>query len=169
MLAPKLADFRGLKRGRNLNSPLFFILSLKVTPFNCDLTKNLKNRTVGTLFLNFLKSAPKSPNFGQKSPIFDRFQKIFFSPSSTFPNILKGIKKIFCSKMYMVRRTKKRFSPILGSENGVRPISAPRGAPGQNFFGHKLGVGRPSKWTISRWNRWFCLRRFWSPDSRTVC
>ena len=134
MLAPKLADFRGLKRGRNLNSPLFFILSLKVTPFNCDLTKNLKNCTVGTLFLNFLKSAPKSPNFGQKSPIFGRFQKFFFSPSSTFPDILKGIKKIFARKCIWSAGPKNDLALFWGLKTGSGPYLPPGGPQAKNFL-----------------------------------
>ena len=125
-------------------------LSLKVPPFNSGFQKKNENFHGGVFFQNFSKSPPKSPNFGLKSPIFGRIQKFFFSSPSTFRDLLRGIKQIFFPNNYMVSRTKKRFSPISGSENGVRPISAPRGPPGQIFFYHKLGVGGPSQWAISR-------------------
>ena len=100
-VAPKLAIFGKLKMGRNEFCYKIFLLSLKVTPFNWDMTKGIENLMVGTMFLNFLKSAPKSPNFGRKSAIFDRFQKKkFFATKYPQIHVKSNLNEFFYQQVY---------------------------------------------------------------------
>ena len=46
--------------------------------------------------------------------------------------------------MYLVSRTKNRFYHILGSENGLSPLTTLTGHTGRNFLYHESGLG----WTF---------------------
>ena len=124
----------------------FFIFSIQRYTFEECFQEVTKNSVGSNFFYDLSKMASKLPKFGLKSPIFGRFQKIFFPHPTTHRDTHFTIKQKFCPKKYVVSRFKIRFTPILGSKKRKTPYLSPRGSESKNFWGINQGwVGAPNE------------------------
>ena len=147
-MRPKLADFAAKLRTNEQKVHIFNFFYQKFYLLTVDLGGNSKFCRE-QFVLWFFKDCKKIAEIWPKIANFWPISKIFFSTPNYSPRHTFYYKWEILPQKVCGQQVQKTIYPYFGVEKTKNPISQPRVVWGQKIFGHKLGVGRRTKWAIN--------------------